>query len=80
GFCRERFCPSVSDRGPLTETRQEANGAPTAQAWPSRRGVFVEHGLHGSSTAAPLAKGVIEYFYSHLPRDLRLAKAEEERP
>ena len=26
--------------------------------------VLVEHGLHGSSAAAPLAKNVIEYFYS----------------
>ncbi|MEA3365983.1 MAG: penicillin-binding transpeptidase domain-containing protein, partial [Candidatus Hydrogenedentes bacterium] len=42
--------------------------------------VFVEHGLHGSSTAAPLARQVIEYFYSHLPKDLRLAKSPELRP
>lgn len=42
--------------------------------------VFVEHGLHGSSAAAPMAKQAIEYFYAHLPRDLRLAKAEEGSP
>ncbi|HOV61581.1 MAG TPA: penicillin-binding protein 2 [Candidatus Hydrogenedentes bacterium] len=27
--------------------------------------ILVEHGHHGSSAAAPLAKGVIEYFYNH---------------
>ena len=42
--------------------------------------VFIEHGLHGSSAAAPLTKQVIEYFYSHLPADLRLAKAAEDGP
>ncbi len=42
--------------------------------------VFIEHGLHGSSAAAPLAKQVIEHFYANLPKDLRLAKAPEEGP
>lgn len=27
--------------------------------------ILVEHGLHGSSAAAPLAKAVIQYFYEH---------------
>lgn len=27
--------------------------------------ILVEHGHHGSSAAAPLARGVIEYFYDH---------------
>ncbi|HQE82442.1 MAG TPA: penicillin-binding protein 2 [Candidatus Hydrogenedentes bacterium] len=42
--------------------------------------VLIEHGLHGSSAAAPLTKQVIEYFYSHLPKDLRLASAGEDGP
>jgi penicillin-binding protein 2 len=42
--------------------------------------VLIEHGLHGSSAAAPIAKQIIEYFYSHLPADLRLAKAAEDGP
>ncbi len=33
--------------------------------------VFVEHGLHGSSAAAPLARDVIEFFYSRLPNNGR---------
>ncbi len=42
--------------------------------------VIVEHGMHGSSVAAPITRQLIEYFYAHLPRDMRIARAEEEAP
>jgi penicillin-binding protein 2 len=39
--------------------------------------ILVEHGHHGSSAAAPLAKHVIEHFYrgTPLPADALVAKA-----
>ncbi|GMV99052.1 MAG: penicillin-binding protein 2 [Candidatus Hydrogenedentota bacterium] len=38
--------------------------------------VIVEHGLHGSSTAAPLAKQVVEAFYNRVPEGaLHVAQA-----
>lgn len=39
--------------------------------------VVVEHGLHGSNTAAPLAKDVIEYFYTHRAEMVKIAKTGE---
>ena len=42
--------------------------------------VFVAHGLHGSSTAAPLAREVIKHFYENPPPDLLLAQAAEDAP
>ncbi len=40
-------------------------------------GVLVEHGHHGSSAAAPLAKTLIEFFYaSRTSPDLQMAKGE----
>jgi penicillin-binding protein 2 len=38
--------------------------------------IFVEHGLHGSSTCAPMAREIIEYFYAHIPEDLLVAQTE----
>lgn len=42
--------------------------------------VLVEHGMHGSSAAAPLAKEIIETFYANVPEDLLVARAEETEP
>ena len=39
--------------------------------------VLIEHGLHGSSSAAPLARQVIEFFYGQELESLLLAKGEE---
>ena len=39
--------------------------------------VLVEHGLHGSSAAAPLAKSVIEYFYSNVAPRVMVAHEED---
>jgi penicillin-binding protein 2 len=40
--------------------------------------VFFEHGLHGSSGAAPLAREIIDYFYTECaPRHVQVARAEE---
>ena len=36
--------------------------------------VLVEHGLHGSEAAAPLAKDIIEYFYAGQPAPTKVAK------
>lgn len=50
--------------------------------------VIVEHGLHGSSTAAPLAKAVYEYFYLNgpdatgtrdVPKPISIARREASR-
>ena len=43
--------------------------------------VLVEHGLHGSSTAAPIAKQVIEHYYASLGEaPLNLAMQEGSTP
>lgn len=38
--------------------------------------VLIEHGLHGSSGASPLARDVIEYFYSKNPQPTYIARKE----
>ena len=41
--------------------------------------VLVEHGHHGSSAAAPLAKSIIQHFYSQVPGDVTVARVEDRR-
>lgn len=39
--------------------------------------ILVEHGHHGSSSAAPLAKGIIEYFYGQEVKDSEVKLAQQ---